>query len=263
MDRPIRAFYHLPALPQVARIAPSRVLSWLRLGWEDLRRCAAPSIGQGLLFVLGGWLVLLFFSAHIDLLAAATSGFLLLGPLFCAGFYELSRLRAAGQEATFDASLEGALRSGRRLAYLGLLLALLALTWVALSGLLFEQAFGGMLPTVHDNFYRTVLDWNYGLFFATYIATGAVFALIAFALAAVAAPMIFDGAADTTTAVLTSLKAMGANPAAMLLWAASIALLTAIGFATFLLGLALIVPWLGHATWHAYRDLVPGARRSA
>ena len=68
--------------------------------------------------------------------------------------------------------------------------------------------------------------------------------------------MIFDRAVDTDTAILTSLKAVGTNPAAMLVWAALIAVLTAIGFASFLLGLALVLPLLGHATWHAYRDLV-------
>ena len=256
MDKPIDAPYHTVELPQVAHVVTLRPFLWLKLGWGDLRHNPGPSIAQGLLLVAIGWLVLLFFSTQIDLLAAAISGFLLLGPLFGAGFYELSRLRAAGEPTTFDASLDGALKNGKRLAPLGMILAILAIAWVVLSGVLFERAFGGMPPSVRDNFYRTILDWNYMTFFVTYMSTGAVLALAAFVLSAVSAPMLFDRAVDTNTAILTSLKAVGTNPVAMLVWAILIAVLTAIGFATFLFGLAIVLPLLGHATWHSYRDLV-------
>jgi uncharacterized membrane protein len=171
-------------------------------------------------------------------------------------FYELSRLRAAGQAATFDASLDGALKNGKRLARLGLVLAILAILWVLASGLLFERAFGGIPPSVRDNFYRTIVDWSYPGFFVTYLSIGAIFALLAFMLSVVSAPMIFDRAVDTGQAILTSLKAVATNPAAMAVWAMLIAALTAIGFATFLLGLAVVLPLLGHATWHAYRELI-------
>jgi len=260
MDKPIHVFYQMPVLPHVAHIAPLRPLTWLKLGWEDLRHNPGPSIAHGLLLVAVGWLILLLFSAQIDLLAAAVSGYLLVGPIIGAVFYELSRLRAAGQRASFDASLDGALKNGKRLAQLGVILAVLAILWVLSSGLLFERAFGGVPPSLHDNFYRTIVDWSYPGFFATYLATGAIFALLAFTLSAVSAPMIFDGALDTGKAILTSLKAVGTNPAAMAVWAIAIAALTAIGFATFLLGLAIVLPLLGHATWHGYQDLIVRAK---
>ena len=256
MDKPIHVFYQIPVLPPVAHIAPLRAFTWLKLGWEDLRHNPVPSIAHGLLLVAVGWLMLLFLSAQIELLAAAISGYLLVGPIFGAVFYELSRLRAAGQPATFDASIDGALKNGKRLARLGLVLGILAILWVLLSGLLFERAFGGIPPSVRENFYRTIVDWSYPGFFLTYLATGAIFALLAFMLSAVSAPMIFDRAVDTNTAILTSFKAVAGNPAAMAVWAALIAALTAIGFATFLFGLAIVLPLLGHATWHAYRDLI-------
>jgi len=135
-------------------------------------------------------------------------------------------------------------------------LAILAFLWVLLSGLLFERAFGGILPSVRDNFYRTIADWSYPGFFVTYLATGAIFALLAFILSAVSAPMIFDRGADTNTAILTSVAAVAKNPAAMTVWAGLIAALTAIGFATFLFGLAIVLPLLGHATWHAYQEVL-------
>lgn len=256
MDKSVDVFDRAPESVQIARVEAMRPFAWLERGWQDFTANAGPSLAHGLILVGLGWLILLLFSAHIDLLAAAVSGFLLVGPVVAAGFYELSRLRAAGQPATFDASVEGAARNGRPLARLGLALAALAIAWVVVSHLLFVQAFGGTLPPLSDTFYRTVVDWdNYG-FLATYLATGAVFAVVAFALAAVSAPMIFDRATPTEAAIAASIRTVAANPAAMLVWAVLIAVLTAIGFATFLLGLVIVLPLLGHATWHAYRDLI-------
>ena len=225
MDQPISFFDRLSGLPDVAHVPATRPLRWLQAGWQDLRRNPWPSIGHGLLLVALGWVILLYVSSQIDLLAAAVSGYLLVGPIFGAVFYELSRRRAAGEPATFDASLDGALRSGKRLAPLGLLLALLAVIWALFSGWLFERGFGGSLPSIHDSFYRTILDWDSPVFFATYLITGAVFALLAFVLSAVSAPMISDREVRTGYAILTSLKAVDANPFAMALWAALIALL--------------------------------------
>ncbi len=256
MARAIHSPYADLDLPEVVRVEALRPLVWLRMGWRDYADCLAASTGQGFLLVLAGWLILLFCSVQIYLLGAAIAGFLLLGPLVGTGFYELSRLRSLGESATVDASIEAAIRSGDRLVPLGAILALLTVAWVVLSAILFERGFGGTLPSIGENLYRTVLDWSDSLFFVTYIATGAVFALIAFALSVISVPMIFDRSVDTATAVLTSLKVIAANPGAMAVWAVLIAALMLIGFATFLIGLAVILPLLGHASWHCYRDLV-------
>lgn len=256
MDKPMDAFAHSPGLPPVARVGTLQPLQWLARGWKDFTTNPGPSVAHGLILVALGWLILLMCSTQIDLFAAAVSGFLLVGPVFGAGFYELSRLRASGQRATFDASLDGALKNGRSLARLGLLLAILAIAWVLISRLLFVPALGGTLPSVRDTFYATIVDWDYYEFLAIYLVTGAIFAVIAFFVSAVSAPMIFDRATNTRTAILTSIKAVAANLSAMTVWAAVIAGFTAIGFATFLFGLVIVLPVLGHATWHAYRDLI-------
>ena len=256
MDKPMDAFAHSPGLPRVVRVSALQPLHWLARGWRDFTANPGPSIAHGLILVALRWLIVLMCSTQIDLLAAAVSGFLLVGPVFGAGFYELSRLRASGQRATFDASLDGALRNGRSLARLGLLLAILAVAWVLISRLLFVQALGGTLPSVRQTFYQTIIDWDYYEFFVIYLSTGAVFAVVAFIVSAMSAPMIFDRAAGTRTAILTSIKAVGTNPSAMIVWATLIAGLTAIGFATLLFGLVIVLPVVGHATWHAYRDLI-------
>jgi uncharacterized membrane protein len=189
-------------------------------------------------------------------MAAAISGFLLVGPVFGAAFYELSRLRASGQTPTFDASTVGAVRNGRPLITLGLILAVLAIAWALVSRALFHSAFGGTLPTLAESSWQTVFDWASTGFVVTYLATGAVLAVIAFLISAVSAPLIFASGVDASTGIMTSLRAAAANPLAMALWAAIIAVLVAFAFATLLIGAIVILPWLGHATWHAARDLV-------
>ena len=256
MDKPLERFSPMPALPQVRHVDALRPCLWLKLGWDDVRNNPGPSLAHGLLLVALGWMVLLICSTHIDLIAAAVSGFLVVGPVAGAAFYELSRLRAAGQAATFDASLDGAVRNGRSLVRLGLVLAVLGIAWAWVSVLLFDRTFGGALPSISESSWRSVFDWDYAGFFVTYMSTGALVALLAFVLSALSAPMLLDRRLDTKTAVLTSVKAVCVNPAAMAVWAASIAVLTAIGFATLLVGLVIVLPVLGHATWHAYRDLV-------
>jgi len=256
MEKSLARSRHTPTLPEVKRVGPARPFFWLRLGWEDLRHHPGPSIAHGSLLAAVGWLILSVTNTHIDLVAAAISGFLVAGPIVAAAFYELSRRRAAGQPATFDASVDGAIRNGKSLIYLGLVLAVLALVWAWLSRLLFEQALGRDLPSVSEVSWQTILSWDHA-FFVTYLATGAVLALIAFVLSAVSAPIIFDHRLGSRDAVLTSIKVVRTNPAAMAVWAVIVGVLTAIGFATFLLGLVIVLPLLGHATWHAYRDLVP------
>jgi uncharacterized membrane protein len=256
MDKTLGRLEHTPPLPRINRVEASRPLDWLERGWEDLRHSTGPSLAHGFLLAAIGWVILFACSTHIDLVALAVSGFLLVGPVFGAAFYELSRLRAAGQPTTFDASLDGAISNAKSLVSLGLVLAVLAVAWAWLSRLLFERAFGAELPSISEISWMTVSQWDYAGFFTTYMATGAILAIVAFAVSAVSAPMIYDRRADTMTAIVTSIKAVFANPGAMAVWAALISALTFIGFATFLLGLVVVLPWLGHATWHAYRDLV-------
>lgn len=256
MDKPFDTKEHLAGQPVVSQVDFLRPLHWLSLGWKDFMANPGASVAQGAILVAIGWLILLLCSAQINLLAAAISGFLLVGPVFGAGFYELSRRRAAGQAATLDAALEGAVLRRKPLARLGGILAVLAVAWVVVSSTLFAHSTGGAPPPLDETFYSTVVDWSSSGFLVTYLGTGAPFAFAAFLLSAVSAPMIFDRDISVRNAMLTSLRVVAANPATMLLWAGLIAALTAIGFATFLFGLIIVLPWLGHATWHAYRDLV-------
>jgi len=243
---------------RIRQVGALQAFHWLRLGWSDLVGNPAPSISHGLILAAIGWLVLFLCSTQIELLALAISGFLLVGPIFGAGFYALSRLRAAGEKAEFDKSLDAAMKNIGSLTRLGVILGIIAVVWAFISRGLFLEAFHGELPATEINFYRTVVEWPHQAFFVTYMATGAVLAVIAFVISAVSAPMIFDRGGSTRHAIMISIKAVAKNPLAMAIWAALIVGLTAIGFATFMAGLVITLPLIGHATWHAYRDLVSG-----
>ncbi|MFN0318240.1 MAG: DUF2189 domain-containing protein [Burkholderiales bacterium] len=256
MNQPAIGASHSEVLPHIHHARTLRPFHWLRLGWEDLRQHPGASLGHGLLIATFGWVILLLTSTDADLLAAAVSGFLLVGPVVGAAFYELSRRRRAREATTFDASLDAAMKGARSLAWLGVILAALALAWAGVSRTLFHTVLDGSPLAITHSALSTVFDARNLDFVLAYLGTGAIFAVAAFVISVISAPMIFHRATSTGSAILASAKAVALNPSAMLVWAALIAVLTAIGFATFLLGLIVILPWIGHATWHAYRDLV-------
>lgn len=244
------------ALPEVTHVGVLRPFHWLRAGWADVRSNPGPSLAHGAVLAALCWFVVLATGTHVHLIAAALSGLVLLAPVFAAAFYELSRLRESGQRATFDASLDGALRNGRSLVYLGALLALIALVWAGLSAQMFERVFGGQLPSIADSSWRSVFDWRYTGLVTAYVGTGAILAIVAFALAAVSVPAVFDRRLGNRVAILTSVKAVFVNPLAMGLWALLIAAGMMLAIATLFLGLVVMLPLFGHTTWHAYRDLL-------
>ncbi len=256
MNQPVIGANHSISLPHIHHIETLRPLRWLQRGWEDMRHHPGASLGHGLLLTAFGWVILLLSSTDADLLAAALSGFLLVGPVVGAAFYELSRRRMAREATTFDASLDAAMKRAKSLAFLGVILAVLALAWAGVSRTLFDVVLDGSPLAITQSALSTVFDVRSADFALAYIGTGAIFAIAAFVISVISAPMIFHRGTATGSAILASVKAVALNPAAMLVWAALIAVLAAIGFATFLLGLIVILPWIGHATWHAYRDIV-------
>lgn len=241
-------------LPAVRSISAASPLSWLKAGWYDLKANPLPSLAYGLLFALGGDLIILAVLDHPHLLTVAISGFFLLAPLLAAGLYELSRASSRGERLLFIDSLRCFRRNGQSLALFGLLLALMAIIWERFSAVAFALIGGDMVGSAVLS--DIILGGEHLGFIATWFAIGAILATVVFALAVVSVPMMLDRDADVATAMLASLRAVAHNPGPLLLWAAIIVTLTLIGFATLLFGLVVLMPILGHASWHAYRDLV-------
>lgn len=241
--------------PEVRRVAPSRVFAWLRLGWRDLMRAPAVSFGYGALVAVAGALLLALAWGGGHLVPALTGGFLLVAPAVAVVFYELSRQIERGEPPDGRAALTAWRRNAGSIALWGLALALALILWERLSAILFALLYGGTVADLQSLVMEIITGQRIELLLA-YIGTGGLLALAVFAFGLVTAPLLLDRDLDVVTAALASLRACLRNPGTTLLWAALIAALTAIGFATLMIGMIVVFPWLGHASWHAYRELV-------
>jgi uncharacterized membrane protein len=244
---------HLPGIRKVSLAHPLR---WLQRGAADLGDCVPANLAHGIVMVALGWALLLMLGRHPHYVAAAVSGFLLVAPIMATGLCELSRLRANRQPTDFDGSLAVLGRSGRDLFRFGLILAGVAAAWFIASEAMLAQLFDVTYQNPADTYWHGFLDTASRAQWIAYVGTGAILAAAVFALSAVTVPAIIDARLSAGQAVRTSLRAVATNPAPMLLWAALITVVVAAGFATLLLGLVVLMPLVGHATWHAYRDLV-------
>jgi uncharacterized membrane protein len=241
---------------EVMRIPVYRPLTWLRDGWLDMRRHWAASLGYGALIVAMGWTLLVFCGTHPYFVAAAISGFLLVGPLMSAGLCEMSRRYSLGQSASFDDSLEGFGRNAPALFEFGVILAICAAVWFGVSALLLGTVFHVAAPDIQETLYRGFLDSTNRSQVIAYIIIGGALATAVFAVSVVSIPLIIDRHASAGQAMRASVNAVFRNIPAMILWSALILLLTIIGYGPLLFGLLIIAPLLGHATWHAYKGMI-------
>jgi uncharacterized membrane protein len=229
---------------------------WLREGWRDMRRHWGASLGYGALILALGWTLLVFCGTHPYFIAAAISGFLLVGPLMSAGLCEMSRRYSMGEPATFDDSLEGFATNAPALFEFGVILALCAVAWFGISALLLGTVFHIAAPDMRETLYRGFLDSTNRSQVLAYIAVGGALATAVFMVSVVAIPLIIDRHASAGQAMRASVNAVLHNIPAMILWSALILVLTIIGYAPLLLGLLIIAPLLGHTTWYAYLGMI-------
>jgi uncharacterized membrane protein len=239
---------------EVARVALHRPFVWLRAGWLDMRR--PTSLAYGALIVALGWTILVFCGTHPYFIAAAISGFLLVGPLMSAGFCEISRRYSLGQPANFDDSLEGFARNAPALFEFGVILAICAAVWFGISALLLGTVFHIVTPDLRETLYRGFFDSTNRSQVLAYIVIGGILATGVFAVSVVSIPLIIDRHASAGQAMRASVHVVLRNIPAMILWSALILALTVVGYLPLLLGLLVVAPLLGHATWHAYKDTI-------
>ena len=221
-----------------------------------MRRHWGASLGYGALIVALGWTLLVFCGTHPYFIAAAISGFLLVGPMMSAGLCEMSRRYSLGQSANFDESLDGFARNSTALFEFGAILAVCAVAWFAISAVMLSTVFHIAEPDMRETLYRGFIESTNRSQVLTYVAVGGALAVAVFTLSVVAIPLMIDRHATAGQAMRASAKAVIHNIPAMILWSALILILTVIGYAPLLGGLLVIAPLLGHATWHAYKDLI-------
>jgi uncharacterized membrane protein len=235
-------------------LALDQPLRWLSLGWRDLRRAPRVGLAYGAMVTLMGWLTFAL-GNHPYFIAAAVSGFLLVGPIFGAGLIQSSRLLESGKHPTFENSLSGLDPGRAALTRLALVLLAIAVAWLLVSTTLLVAAIGPIAPTAAQALWDGTLRYLSGSQLLAWLAIGGVLAVLCFCLSVIAVPLILDRQASAGDAMRGSLRAVSRHPGACAAWAVLIGLLTMLGFATALIGFVVIYPLLGFASWHAYRAL--------
>ncbi|MDZ4240366.1 MAG: DUF2189 domain-containing protein [Hydrogenophaga sp.] len=255
-----------PKLPAVRTIGLTQPLTWLSLAWRDMVRAGWISFAHGLAMTLLGAAIMAVAHNRFWLLAGALSGFLVVAPVLATSFYALSRALERGESANLGVVLKTWLNwQGSHvnkwgndywcMVQFGALLALAATGWVVTSAALITLLAPVPIETPRDFLLHVVLA-DEGWLFELWLALGSLMAAPIFLSSVVAMPLLLDRRASLRQAILTSWLAVLANPLPMALWAALILGFTLLGLGSLLLGMIAVMPMLGHASWHAYRDLV-------
>jgi len=246
---------HSEDLFAVRRVPLTRPLAWVRDGWYDLLHHRAASLAYGILVAALGMLIFAY-SRHPFYVAAVTVGFLLVGPILTAGCCELSRRRDEGEPVDFQRSLDPLTRNrGSLLGFAGTL-ALLALVWFFLSGLIYFGTVGNVAPDPSSTVWGNVMGQLSVAQLLAYAAVGLALCAAVFFLSVVTVPIIVERGVKPSTAMRTSVRVALRDLPALLVWAAVIVILVLFGVFTGLIGLIFVFPLLGHATWRAYKELV-------
>lgn len=229
-------------------------LRWLLAGWRDF--CRAPGIGlfYGLCFMAMGWALMKVYERAPAYMLALSAGFLLMGPFLCLGLYQVSQRLERGEKPDFGDSLLAWEERLPQLALFGGVLLILEMLWGRAAMVVFAVSFDGM-PDFGGSLLKLLDPENLG-FICAYLAVGAVFAGLIYAVSAISIPMLLDRPVDAVTAGLTSLRLVLSQTGVMLLWGALITLLVLLALLPGFAGLLVVAPVLGHASWHAYRAAV-------
>jgi uncharacterized membrane protein len=260
------AIDQIPRLPVVRTIGIMQPMHWLVLAWRDMARCGWISFAHGLVLTLCGFVILAVAHHRFWLLAGALSGFLVVAPILATSLYALSRALERGEKADVKLVLKTWLNWQNNhfnkwgndywcLVQFGALLALAGTGWMLTSAALITLLAPVPINTPVEFIQHVVLARN-GVLFELWLALGGVLAAPIFASTAVAIPLLLDRRVSLMQAVLTSWQTVLSNPLPMAFWAALIMGFCLLGLGSALLGLIAVVPMLGHASWHAYRDLV-------
>jgi uncharacterized membrane protein len=240
-------------------VAPSAIQRWLRQGWADLKVNPLASLVYGLVFAVVGMVISYVSSGNLAFFIATTTGFLLMGPFLALGLYDLSRQIEQDGNARLIPSALSMTRNSVGLILYAAALGLGMVFWIRMSAII-TAIFFNQTTLVQEGYIGLVnglLNMEHGWVFALIlVSVGALFALFGFVTGIVTVPMLLDRKADIVTAASTSIRVVYHNPLTSLLWGATITAIIGLGMLSFYVGLIVAMPWVAHASWHAYRDMV-------
>lgn len=242
--------------PQVRQVPITQPFIWLRHGLGDLIRSGRSSLTYGLYIAIFGALLLTLGWRAAYWVPTLMGGFSLVAPFVAIGLYAMSAQIQRGENVDLGRALFAWRPHAGSIGFFGLMLALALILWERVAAIIFALSYGGNVPDLSAVVRDVLFSGQYGPLLLAFVGAGAAFAALVFTLSVVSAPLLLDRPVDAVTAAITSMRCCLANPGAMALWAALIAALVLIGFATFMLGMIVVFPLIAHASWHAYRDLV-------
>jgi uncharacterized membrane protein len=244
----------------VRKIGLSDLRDALRLGWEDFKAMPSHAIILCVIYPVLGIVLFRMVLGHsvLPLLFPLAAGFTLIGPFAAIGLYELSRRRERGEEAgAWDALHVLRAPSFGAMLGLGTLLLALFVTWIAAADAIYIATFGHTPAASIPDFARRVLTAPEGWsLIIVGCGVGFLFAVVSLCVSVVSFPLMLDRHASAIDAIRTSLRAVMKNPFVLAAWGIVVAVLLVIGSLPLFVGLAVVLPVLGHATWHLYRKLV-------
>lgn len=248
-----------PPVVEVLAADASDLRAALTAGWRDFRRAPGYGLFFSLVYVLGGWLIVaaMTLQGQVWWTIPAMAGFPILGPFIACGFYEVSRRLEAGQPLVAREVLGVVWRQkDRQIPSMAAVIVVFFLFWNFLSHIIFALFLGrSTLTNISTSFQVFLTPEGMGMVaFGTLV--GALLAGLLFALTVVSLPLLMDREVDFITAMLTSVACVRASPLAMLAWAMLIATGLGLGMALGFLGLFLVLPLFGHASWHLYRRVI-------
>lgn len=243
--------------PDLRTLSRADLIDALRLGWRDFR--SAPGFGLFFagVYVVAGLAIVWLLGATGNTVAALPLilGFPLLGPFVAVGFYEISRRLQAGEALDWKSVLGVVWREkDRQMPSIAAIVMIFFLFWNFLAHMIFALFMGLQDMTNISSSFEVFLTPNGLMMLAVGTAIGAVFSFLLFALMAIALPMLLDREVDFMTAMLTSFSTVTENLSVMLVWGIIVAVLLLVGMLPGFLGLFVVLPLLGHATWHVYDE---------
>ncbi len=259
--------YPLPAdrtspssVPVIRRIGTDDLRAALALGWQDFRAHPSQLFFLCIIYPVVAMIFWKFTAGYgvLPLFYPLVSGFALVGPIAAIGLYEISLQRERGQPASWRNCFD-VLRSPALASIVVLALALVAIfvVWIVIAQAIYQAALGDVPISRMSDFLALLFDTPGGWFLIVCgNLVGLVFACIVLGITVVSFPMMLDRNADVGVAVRTSVQAVMRNPVVLALWGAIVGVLIMLGSLAAFVGLAIVLPVLGHATWHLYRRLI-------
>ena len=249
-----------PVTIEVKRITPTDVLRALAQGLDDFAAMPSHAIFLCVIYpLIGLWLISLASGySMLPLAFPIAAGFALIGPFAAIGLYELSRRREAGLDTSsthaFDVLHSPSLGA---IVAMGLLLTAIFLVWLAVANAIYVANFGYAKPASVSQFVSDVFTTRPGwILIVVGTGVGFLFAVLVLTISAISFPLLLDRDVGAAVALFTSIRVVAANPVSMALWGLIVAVLLVAGSLPFFLGLTVVMPVLGHATWHLYRMAV-------